>query len=91
MSDASEILIASSALNVPSQPLRFHFWLGTFEKVYYEEDINREAYDFWAKKTAERIPDPKKRELLAPKEPFHTFGTRRPSLEQVSSHQGMLL
>jgi len=23
---------------------------------------------------AERVTDPKKRELLAPKEPFHTFG-----------------
>lgn len=43
---------------------------------------NREAYDFWAKKTRARISDPKKRDILAPVEPLHFFGTKRPSLEQ---------
>jgi cation diffusion facilitator CzcD-associated flavoprotein CzcO len=49
--------------------------------VYYKEDCNRTAYDFWQKKTAAKIKDPKKRAILAPKEPLHTFGTVRPSLE----------
>jgi len=60
----------------------FTYWLGTYQDVYFNEEINREAYNFWQRKVAERVTDPKKRELLAPKEPFHTFGTRRPSLEQ---------
>jgi hypothetical protein len=39
------------------------------------------CYDFWAKKTHARIHDPRKRDILAPLEPPHTFGTKRP-LEQ---------
>ncbi|KAI8936838.1 hypothetical protein NX059_006076 [Plenodomus lindquistii] len=34
------------------------------------------------KKTRARISDPEKREILAPLEPPHAFGTKRPSLEQ---------
>lgn len=40
------------------------------------------AYDFWAKKARARITDPRKRDILAPLEPPHAFGTKRPSLEQ---------
>ena len=43
---------------------------------------NREAYNFWAKKTRERIPDPVKRDILAPLEPPHAFAGKRISLEQ---------
>jgi cation diffusion facilitator CzcD-associated flavoprotein CzcO len=43
---------------------------------------NREAYDFWARKTLARIDDPVKRDLLAPEDPPYYFGTKRPSLEQ---------
>lgn len=39
------------------------------------------CYDFWAKKTHARIHDPRKRDIIAPLEPPHTFGTKRP-LEQ---------
>ncbi|GIJ89504.1 hypothetical protein Asppvi_008446 [Aspergillus pseudoviridinutans] len=43
---------------------------------------NRAAYDYWAKRTRERIHDPVKRDLLEPLEPPHPFGTKPPSLEQ---------
>jgi cation diffusion facilitator CzcD-associated flavoprotein CzcO len=45
-------------------------------------EANRAAYDYWAKRTRSRIHDPVKRDLLAPLEPPHAFGTKRPSLEQ---------
>lgn len=48
----------------------------------FDNKANREAYNFWAKKTRARITDPEKREILAPLEPPHAFGTKRPSLEQ---------
>jgi cation diffusion facilitator CzcD-associated flavoprotein CzcO len=43
---------------------------------------NRLAYDFWAKKTRARITDATKADILAPLEPLHPFGAKRPSLEQ---------
>ena len=54
----------------------------TYVDVFFKKDCNRTAYDFWQKKVSERIKDPKKRAILAPKEPLHTFGTVRPSLEE---------
>lgn len=53
----------------------------TYVDVYFKEDCNRTAYDFWQKKVSQRIKDPKKRAILAPEKPPHTFGTVRPSLE----------
>jgi cation diffusion facilitator CzcD-associated flavoprotein CzcO len=50
--------------------------------MLFDDTANREAYDFWAKKTRARIEDPRKRDILAPLEPIHPFGTKRPSLEQ---------
>lgn len=43
---------------------------------------NRAAYDFWARKTRERISDPVKKDLLAPLDPIHPLVGKRPSLEQ---------
>ncbi len=60
----------------------FHFWLETFHDLYANKEANKTAYDFWQKKTAKRIKDPKKREGLVPTGVAHTFGTVRPSLEQ---------
>ena len=60
----------------------FPFWLAAYSDMLYEEKANRLAYDFWAKKTRARIQDPEKRDILAPLEPPHAFGTKRPSLEQ---------
>lgn len=58
------------------------FWLGNFADYLYDEKSNREAYNFWAKKQRARIHDPRKRDLLAPLEPPHPFGVKRPCLEQ---------
>jgi cation diffusion facilitator CzcD-associated flavoprotein CzcO len=60
----------------------FEYWLATFEDTLFDLKANRFAYDFWAKKTRARINDPRKRDILAPLEPPHPFGTKRPSLEQ---------
>ncbi|PVH99116.1 FAD/NAD(P)-binding domain-containing protein [Periconia macrospinosa] len=60
----------------------FEFWLANYKDLLFDEKANREAYDFWAQKTRARITDPKKRDILAPLEPPHPFGTKRPSLEQ---------
>ncbi len=60
----------------------FHFWAGTFADVLYNEASNREAYRFWRYKTRARIKDPALAEKLAPTEPPHPFGAKRPSLEQ---------
>lgn len=50
--------------------------------MLFDKKANDQAYNFWAKKTRERIKDPKKRDILAPLEAPHAWGTKRPSLEQ---------
>lgn len=60
----------------------FYFWIGTYMDVLTDEAANRTAYDFWRDKTRARIRDPRARDLLAPMDPPHPFGTKRPSLEQ---------
>jgi len=46
------------------------------------EESNRLAYDFWRAKVHARVDDPATAELLAPEQPPHPFGAKRPSLEQ---------
>lgn len=29
----------------------FHFWLAAYQGMLFDEKVNREAYNFWAKKT----------------------------------------
>jgi cation diffusion facilitator CzcD-associated flavoprotein CzcO len=60
----------------------FQFWFGTFSDILMDEESNRLAYDFWRDKTRARLHDPWLKEKLAPMEPVHPFGTKRPSLEQ---------
>ena len=60
----------------------FSFWAGTFADILYNEDSNMEAYRFWRDKTRARVKDPVLAEKLAPTEPPHPFGSKRPSLEQ---------
>jgi len=60
----------------------FQFWFGTFSDILTDEESNRLAYDFWRDKTRARLKDPTLQEKLAPMEPVHPFGTKRPSLEQ---------
>jgi cyclohexanone monooxygenase len=82
-----------SALDVSSEERRavfesawqkggFHFWGGTFSDIGSNPEANRLAYDFWREKTRARIKDPLMAEKLAPMEPPHPFGAKRPSLEQ---------
>jgi cation diffusion facilitator CzcD-associated flavoprotein CzcO len=57
-------------------------WVGSFNDLLVNEESNRAAYDFWRDKTRARIKDPAIAEMLAPTEPLHPYGTKRPSLEQ---------
>ena len=61
----------------------FAFWAGGYSDVLLDEAANRLAYDFWRDKVRARIDDPALAELLAPTEPPHPFGVKRPSLEQT--------
>jgi cation diffusion facilitator CzcD-associated flavoprotein CzcO len=57
-------------------------WIGSFNDILLNEEANRAAYKFWRDKTRARIKDPAIAEILAPTEPLHPFGVKRPSLEQ---------
>ncbi|PYH96651.1 FAD/NAD(P)-binding domain-containing protein [Aspergillus ellipticus CBS 707.79] len=59
----------------------FRYWVGTYKDYLYEPKASRVLYDFWCRKVRARIDDPVKRDLLAPLEPLHPFGVKRPSLE----------
>jgi cation diffusion facilitator CzcD-associated flavoprotein CzcO len=39
----------------------FEFWLANYQDLLFDNKANREAYNFWAKKTRARITDPEKR------------------------------
>ena len=58
------------------------FWYHNFADLLTNREANRYAYDFWRDKVRARIADPDLAEKLAPSEPPHPFGTKRPSLEQ---------
>jgi cyclohexanone monooxygenase len=58
-------------------------WVGSFNDLLMNEESNRAAYDFWRDKTRTRIKDPAIAEMLAPTEPLHPYGAKRPSLEQT--------
>lgn len=60
----------------------FRFWLNNYSDLFFDEAANREAYNFWRDYVRTRVRDPRKAELLAPTEPPHPWGTKRPSLEQ---------
>lgn len=60
----------------------FSYWLGNYKDMLFDAKANRRAYDFWARNVRNRIGDPRKRDLLAPLEPPHPFGVKRPCLEQ---------
>ncbi|GAA5121817.1 NAD(P)/FAD-dependent oxidoreductase [Haloechinothrix salitolerans] len=60
----------------------FRFWLGVFQDTLFDEKANDYAYSFWRDKVRARIKDPATAEKLAPTQPPHPFGVKRPSLEQ---------
>jgi len=59
----------------------FRYWLANYKDYLFDPKANKVVYDFWAKKTRERIGDPAQRDLLAPLEPPHPWGVKRPCLE----------
>ncbi|EXJ68764.1 uncharacterized protein A1O5_07695 [Cladophialophora psammophila CBS 110553] len=59
----------------------FEFWVGNFKDIAIDQEANDYAYAFWRRKVHERVKDPRKAELLAPKTQIHPLGTRRPCLE----------
>ncbi|KIY03363.1 uncharacterized protein Z520_00054 [Fonsecaea multimorphosa CBS 102226] len=60
----------------------FSFLISNYREFLTNKDVNREMYQFWAKKVRARIKDPFKRDVMAPLDQGHWFGTKRPSLEQ---------
>ena len=60
----------------------FKYWLATYEDIFQDEQANLTAYEFWRDKVCARIDDPEVAAKLAPDEPPHPFGVKRPSLEQ---------
>ena len=59
----------------------FHFWT-PFTDTLMKKEANQLAYEFWREKVRARIKDPVMADKLAPVDPPHPFGTKRPSLEQ---------
>ncbi|KAI9732766.1 MAG: hypothetical protein M1834_003704 [Cirrosporium novae-zelandiae] len=60
----------------------FRFWLANYKDIYHNQATNDECYRFWVKKARARIHDERMKDILAPLDPPHPFGTKRPSLEQ---------
>ncbi|EXJ87480.1 hypothetical protein A1O3_04440 [Capronia epimyces CBS 606.96] len=59
----------------------FNFQMCNYNNVLLDKKANREVYNFWLKKTRQRISDPVKRDIMAPLEPPYFFGTKRNPLE----------
>jgi len=60
----------------------FCFWAGGYADLMIDERSNRLAYEFWRDKVRARVARADTAEILAPTEPPHPFGVKRPSLEQ---------
>ncbi len=60
----------------------FHFWLAAPMDVFFDEECNRAHYNFWRDETRKLIKKKHLIEVLAPTEPPHPFGTKRPCLQQ---------
>ncbi|MFG1347877.1 NAD(P)/FAD-dependent oxidoreductase [Xanthobacter autotrophicus DSM 431] len=60
----------------------FNWWLGNFNDVLVNEDANNAQYSFWREETRKRIKNPALHEKLAPTNPPHPYGVKRPCLEQ---------
>lgn len=60
----------------------FPFMIANYGAFIADRAANQEIYHFWAEKTRARIQDPFKRDVVAPLEQPHWFGTKRASLEQ---------
>ncbi|KAE8351825.1 hypothetical protein BDV28DRAFT_12426 [Aspergillus coremiiformis] len=59
----------------------FRYWVANYKDSLLDAAANRVIYDFWRKRVCERIQDPRDQESLAPLEPPHPWGVKRPCLE----------
>ncbi|EXJ71856.1 uncharacterized protein A1O5_04357 [Cladophialophora psammophila CBS 110553] len=59
----------------------FRFLMNNYSDMMKDFTANREAYNFWRRKTLQRIRDPRNRKLFAPEQPPHPFGGKRLALE----------
>ncbi|KAK5711156.1 hypothetical protein LTR15_012644 [Elasticomyces elasticus] len=59
----------------------FRYWLGNYKDYLFDAKANRAVYDYWSKRQRQRLNDPAKRDILAPLEPPHPWGVKRPCLE----------
>ncbi|BCS23912.1 flavin-containing monooxygenase [Aspergillus puulaauensis] len=59
----------------------FHYWLASYQDMMFNQEANKEAYEFWKSKVRPRIQDPRLRDILAPEIQPHGFGCKRISLE----------
>lgn len=59
----------------------FRYWVGVYKDGLRDPEANKIWYDYWLRKTRQRIEDPRKRDILAPEEMPHYFGIKRPCLE----------
>ncbi len=60
----------------------FRPWLGSYHDLLTDEAAGRTFYDFWRRKVHARMKNKEKAELLAPEQPPHPWGVKRPCLEQ---------
>ncbi|KAI1622207.1 hypothetical protein EDD37DRAFT_594245 [Exophiala viscosa] len=60
----------------------FNFNMFNYNDIMVNKESNRLIYDFWVKKTAPRLKNIRKRELMVPVDPPYYFGTKRSPLEQ---------
>ena len=60
----------------------FHCWLAGPMDLFTDEECNLAHYEYWRDETRELIKDERLKELLAPTEPPHPFGVKRPALQQ---------
>ncbi|PPJ52112.1 hypothetical protein CBER1_10404 [Cercospora berteroae] len=59
----------------------FRYWVANYRDYLFDAKANRAVYDFWQRKQAVRVKDPRKRDILVPVEPPHPWGVKRPCLE----------
>lgn len=60
----------------------FNFTMFNYQDILVNKISNRLIYDFWVEKTAPRMKNERKRDLMVPKDPPYYFGTKRCPLEQ---------
>lgn len=58
----------------------FKFWLGAPLDLFFDEECNRIHYNFWRDQTRRRIKREELAKILAPTNPPHPFGVKRPCL-----------